>query len=521
MKEASLFLYDHIKEFRSCYALKIGSKKISYEEVLHRALTLSAFLIDNGTNKETIGIVGQRKSSSYIGLLGVLFAGCSFTPINPKYNITKINSIIKSSNIRILVGDLEDILALDKSITSRMLLNIIPDGLFHKKIPNNYIDQSILKSISPLKEPIQSKHDDLAYINYTSGSTGTPKGVKVLRSNLFYFLKNMSNMYQLEKGFRASQMFDFSFDPSVADILFTWLKGGLLCIVPEEELILPSGFIVREKINFWNSVPSIANFMIKTGNLEKNSFPELTHSMFCGEQFPIHVAKAWSAAAPNSTIENLYGPTEGTIYITRYVFTLEDEKKSFKNDIVPIGTPFDYHSSVIIDENDKPIEDSQIGEIIFSGPQITNGYLDDQSKTDMAFTSFNWDSSSLIWYRTGDLGYRNSSGDIECIGRKDSQIKIAGRRVEIGEIESALSRFKKTEGVIVVPLKDNQNIVIGCVGYTLDDITKEQILRIRKDIIEFLDPVFFPKKIISISQFPKSMSGKIDRKKLEIMAKDI
>ena len=139
----------------------------------------------------------------------------------------------------------------------------------------------------------------------------------------------------------------------------------------------------------------------------------------------------------------------------------------------------------------------------------------------MAFTSFNWDSSSLIWYRTGDLGYRNSSGDIECIGRKDSQIKIAGRRVEIGEIESALSRFKKTEGVIVVPLKDNQNIVIGCVGYTLDDITKEQILRIRKDIIEFLDPVFFPKKIISISQFPKSMSGKIDRKKLEIMAKDI
>ena len=101
----------------------------------------------------------------------------------------------------------------------------------------------------------------------------------------------------------------------------------------------------------------------------------------------------------------------------------------------------------------------------------------------MAFTSFNWDSSSLIWYRTGDLGYRNSSGDIECIGRKDSQIKIAGRRVEIGEIESALSRFKKTEGVIVVPLKDNQNIVIGCVGYTLDDITKEQILRIRKDII--------------------------------------
>ena len=521
MKEVSLFLHDHIKEFRSCCAIKIGPKKISYEELLYGALTLSAFLIDSGANKETIGIVGQRKSASYIGLLGILFAGCSFTPVNPKYNITKINSIIKSSNIRFLVGDLEDILALDQSITSQMLLNIIPDDLFHKKIPKNYIDQSTLKNFKHLKEPVQSNHNDLAYINYTSGSTGPPKGVKVLRSNLFYFLNNMSNIYQLEKGFHASQMFDFSFDPSVSDILFTWLKGGVLCIVPEEELILPSEFIIREKINFWNSVPSIANFMMKTGNLEKNSFPNLTHSMFCGEQFPIHVAKAWRSAAPNSTIENLYGPTEGTIYITQYVFTLEDENKSFKNDIVPIGTPFDSHSSAIINESNKLIKDSKIGEIIFSGPQITNGYLDDKAKTDMSFTSFDWDSTSSIWYRTGDLGYRNSSGDIECIGRKDGQIKISGRRIEIGEIESALSRFKKTQGTIVVPLRDNQNIVIGCIGYTLDSLTKEEMLRIRRDITDFLDPVFFPKKIISVPQFPKSLSGKIDRKKLEIMAKDI
>ena len=288
-------------------------------------------------------------------------------------------------------------------------------------------------------------------------------------------------------------------------------------------------YLVNEKVYGQRDVrmlpviESLINWHTESYNMRdpRNSFPNLTHSMFCGEQFPIHVAKAWRSAAPNSTIENLYGPTEGTIYITQYVFTLEDENKSFKNDIVPIGTPFDSHSSAIINESNKLIKDSKIGEIIFSGPQITNGYLDDKAKTDMSFTSFDWDSTSSIWYRTGDLGYRNSSGDIECIGRKDGQIKISGRRIEIGEIESALSRFKKTQGTIVVPLRDNQNIVIGCIGYTLDSLTKEEMLRIRRDITDFLDPVFFPKKIISVPQFPKSLSGKIDRKKLEIMAKDI
>ena len=135
----------------------------------------------------------------------------------------------------------------------------------------------------------------------------------------------MSDIYKIDPGFNASQTFDLSFDPSVSDILFTWYKNGILCVLPEKEMLVPTDFIIREKINFWNSVHSIANFMIKTGNLNPKSFPNLKHSMFCGEQFSTHIAKSWRIAAPNSTIENLYGPTETTIYITRYIYTKEDE----------------------------------------------------------------------------------------------------------------------------------------------------------------------------------------------------
>jgi amino acid adenylation domain-containing protein len=501
-------------------ALKINEHTISYKELFDKALIIASFLVNNGASNETIGIVGQRKFSSYIGLLGILFSGCSFTPINPKYNKTRINSMIKSSNIRFLVGDSSDIEKLDKDILSGMHLLIAPFSPQSDLSNCKWIHQNTITNFDLLEFPVSRNDEDLAYINYTSGSTGTPKGVKVSHLNVGTFISNMSTFYPLPIGFRASQTFDLSFDPSVSDILFTWYMTGILCVLPEKEMLVPSEFITREKITFWNSVPSIANFMMKTGNLEENSFPELTHSMFCGEQFPVHIAKAWRKAAPNSTIENLYGPTEATIYITRYVYKKEDEKKEFKNNIVPIGKPFNSHEFALLDENNIPLKKDGKGEIIFSGPQITQGYLNNEIKSNDVFVKLDWDNSNKIWYKTGDLGFINIDGNLECTGRKDNQIKLAGRRIEIGEIESALSQFPQTEGSVVVPLRDNQDIIVGCVAFTIQEITKEDILNIRSKIKDSLDTVFFPKKIISINDFPKALSGKINRKELEAMAKE-
>ena len=137
--------------------------------------------------------------------------------------------------------------------------------------------------------------------------------------------------------------------------------------------------------------------MIKTGNLNPNSFPNLEYSMFCGEQFPTHIAKAWRRAAPNSTIENLYGPTETTIYITRYLYSKEDEEKSFKNDIVPIGLPLGDHRFALIDENENLVTENKKGEIIFSGKQLSKGYLNNKQKTEEVFKKFKWDESDLRW----------------------------------------------------------------------------------------------------------------------------
>ena len=113
----------------------------------------------------------------------------------------------------------------------------------------------------------------------------------------------------------------------------------------------------------------------------------------------------------------------------------------------------------------------------------------------------------------------NHDGFIECLGRKDNQIKISGRRIEIGEIEYVLSKFSQTKDAIVVPVRDNQQIVISCIAFTENKINNEEVLEIRSKSLQFLDKVFFPKKIISIEKFPLTISGKIDRRKLEELLK--
>jgi amino acid adenylation domain-containing protein len=520
MSSLAGIMFEKMGECGELEALSIGGRSIGYQELSEKAMTVAEAIIDSGAVREAIGVVGQRKASSYFGVLGALYAGCYYTPINPKYSESRILSIIRNANIRILVGDIVDLemmdLLLARNDTPPIHTFILPEG--NSPAGKNWLDENSIRTLKALTKPVDVNHENLAYLLYTSGSTGTPKGVKVSNSNIIAFLRNMSKIYNLEKGFRASQAFDFSFDPSASDMFFTWSKGGVLCVLPEEEIMLPNEFIIREGITFWNSVPSIAGFMNKMGKLTPNCFPELRNSMFCGEQFPKHLADAWRLAAPKSTIENLYGPTEATIYISRHVYTAEETNRSFKNSIIPIGRSFPKHEFALIDESGNKLPSSEIGEIVFKGPQITNGYLHDPVKTDSVFIKFDWDKSGEQWYKSGDLGFYNEDGNLECIGRKDSQIKLGGRRIEIGEIESVLCRYPATRDAVVVPLKDANQVVIGCVAFTMNTVSKQEVEFIRKDSYKLIEQVFFPRKIITIPAYPLSPSGKTDRKQLELIA---
>lgn len=526
-KEGSLtsLLFKSYDKSRLRSAIRIDSESMSYEELYNKALQLASILKENGAHNETVAIVGHRSFSTYIGILGVLFAGCNYTPINPKLAKLKILEILRGSKVNHLIGDYVSVSQLQDQLENNDLFGksiITPLCCVKDKGGHRWMDKTNVDKTHSLSHPVDSDDSHLAYVLYTSGSTGKPKGVQVTRKNLFSYLKAIDELWDVPTGFRMSQFHDLSFDPSVSDIFYTFCNKGTLCVVPENEMMLPSDFIIREKLNVWSSVPSIGLFMSKMGALTHGQYPDLKIVRHAGEPFPVALAESWQSAAPNASIENHYGPTEATIDVSRHIYDPDHDCSIFNNNIMPIGKSFpNTKIAIVSDVLEEIIEKNQRGEIVFCGPQVSNGYLNDRAKTDESFVKFSWNNFEELWYKSGDLGFINTNGDIECAGRKDSQIKIGGRRVEIGEIEAALSHFDATRGAVVVPLRNESEIVTGCVAFNLVELSREDVSQIRQQSAKFLDSIFFPKKIFFIEDFPRSQSGKIDRKTLEKTAKQL
>ena len=510
-------IYSAAKAYSNLTALKVKDRMISYSRLNRSALLIASFLSEKKISGENIGILGRRNYSAYVGILGTVYSGCAYVPINPKYPPAKIKDIIRDANIRILISSEHDWEALRDVLKhfDELEFLLIPEGHVEQEGNINVVLNAELTTVAAMDKPIASNPNSDVYIMFTSGSTGKPKGVEVSNTNLASFLSNMNRLYDLEPGFRASQTFDLSFDPSVSDIFFTWMKGGTLCVLPEEELYCPSEYIKREKINYWNSVPTIAGFMKKLGALKPNEFPDLKYSTFCGEPLSKSIANSWRQAAPNSTVENIYGPTEATIYITRNIYYPEDSAKEYYNDIVPIGLVFHGHEVALVTDENEIAPNNEVGQLAIKGPQVTKGYLNDVEKTNMAYVNMPWDDLGHVWYKTGDLAFYNDDGLLECIGRKDRQIKIAGRRIEIGEIEYCLRTYGGLENVVVVPHRDGNGVIEGVVAYVTARQSAQQVEKISRKCQEYLESIFFPKEFIYMENIPMTVSGKIDRVLLE------
>ena len=501
-------------------ALSIDKQSISYRELTQLALHIASALLAQGAQSEAVGIVGQRQLDSYAGVLGILYAGCHYVPIHPRSSPQKLIHVIQAAGIRFLVGAQQDLQRVYNQLQEHAQHHLI---LRYMSLSGESDSSGVWSSpdtteTPAMTAPVVCQGDELAYILFTSGSTGQPKGVKVSHNNVIAYLQAIQKLWMLEPGYRASQFHDFSFDPSVSDMFTTWTLGGELCVVPESELMMPAHFIRRMELAVWSSVPAIGNFMQKLGVLKEDAFPSLQITRFAGEPLSLRMAKVWQSAAPNSTVENHYGPTESTIDVARYVYQPSAAESLFSNGVVPIGHAFPGTDIKIVDENNQPVASEVQGQIIFKGPQVSKGYLDDDIKTQSAFVQFEWDTSHAIWFKSGDLGFINAHGSVECLGRMDSQIKFSGKRVEIGEIEAALSRFDALSDVVVVAVKDAQGVVSELVGFTASELSAQALASIKQSSRQWLDPLFFPKRILTLAQLPYAVSGKVDRRTLADMA---
>jgi amino acid adenylation domain-containing protein len=396
------------------------------------------------------------------------------------------------------------------------LLVLLPDCSDVTELARQLPQHTILAANNlVLEEPFTHsvpQEDAIAYLLFTSGSTGVPKGVMVSHRNVTRFLRVMQERYSLNETDRLSQMFDMVFDLSVFDMFMAWEVGACVCVPSRQQVLLPADYIVESDLTVWFSVPSVAVLMKQLRFLQPEAFPHLRLSLFCGEALMAEVAHAWQMAAPNSVVENLYGPTEVTLACTVYRWQGQASQPDCENGVVPIGEPFPGMTAIVVNEALKEVLPGQSGELLMAGPQVALGYWKNPEKTSQMF--LRPPGRGAMFYRTGDLVRRpEGTHPLNYLGRIDHQIKIRGLRVELGEIEAVLREAAGIDRAVALGWPIAANGAEGIVAFLE---TKNVDITTVLDTVKARLPTYMvPRAIHLIAEFPLNANGKIDREALQ------
>lgn len=507
------------REFSSAPALAIGGDMYSYETIDMMARLWAGTIVRRLKNSPArVGVFAHRSLTSYVGTLAALFSGGAFVPLNPTFPVERTATMIGMADLDVIIVDDKGAAQLEKVVAASGLktfpLVFAPTGPASMALGGTeIISQVELEGQTPLQELPDVLPEDIAYLLFTSGSTGQPKGVPVTHSNVCHFLRVMANRYDFTSSDKFSQTFDQTFDLSVFDLFVAWQVGACICAMQPLDLLAPARFIARHGVTVWFSVPSIPALMRKKGTLKPGIFPTLRWSLFCGEPLPQATAEEWQAAAPDSTVENLYGPTELTIACLVHRWKPITSPEECVNEVVPIGRPFEGLGVLVLDESRKPVPPGEPGELYVSGPQTFPGYWRDPRKTMDSFLSFPVNSAPGIrFYRTGDRVLRSQNGDYVHLGRVDHQIKVLGHRVELGEIEAGLRRYEGVLEAVAIGWPEQDGTTTGIIAFISGREVDIQALKAQLRLV--LPEYMVPTEIHHVAEMPLNSNGKIDRKTL-------
>jgi amino acid adenylation domain-containing protein len=506
-------------------AVHVQDEELSYEELNRRAQALAVTLRRHKGNDDPplTAVFAYRSVEAFSGVLSALMRGHGYVPLNRTFPVQRTALMLERSGARAVIVDRESASQLDDVLRDieHSLLLILPDRYdvdrLREKWPQHRFLSGADVDAAQQWEPPAITPQSIAYLLFTSGSTGTPKGVMVSHNNVRHYVSFITKRYGITENDRLSQTFDMTFDLSVSDMFVAWERGACVCCPTQKALINPGQYIKSKGLTVWFSVPSIAIFMKKLGALKANSYPTLRISMFCGEALPAETAAAWHAAAPNSVVENLYGPTELTIACTLHRWTPSHSDEENPMGLVPIGEPFDDMDVAIVDENLNEVPPGTDGELTMSGPQLTLGYWKDPKKTASAFVSV--PSRVGTYYRTGDRVRRSESKPMVYLGRVDHQVKILGYRVELGEIESVARELSGIEAAIAVPWPISASgaggieLFLQAESFDCGGLIYKMSERLPKYMV--------PRKIHLLNQFPLNPNGKYDRNALAEKLKEM
>lgn len=336
-----------------------------------------------------------------------------------------------------------------------------------------------------------------AYILHTSGSTGNPKGVPISGDALKTYLEFITRTLKWRPGGRFSANFDLSFDLALHDLLVPIITEGVSCVSHPKLTALPHHYLETRGLSEWFSVPAAATLARKAGNLPPGSLRGLDKSLFCGEALTTADARYW-AAATATPVYNLYGPTEMTLAATLHEYA-DDPHPT-----VPIGHAFEHLRAKRGSRRDPD-------ELLLTGPQMFAGYLDPADDDD----AFETDADAVRWYRTGDRVRQVPAGYL-FQGRLDTQVKVAGHRVELTDVEHAFRTDPQVAEAVAFLDSPTGRL---CVALQLrDDTAGRTASQWRQFAADILPRYMIPAQIVTLPDIPRNRNGKVDRTKTALHA---
>ncbi|MEI5906366.1 amino acid adenylation domain-containing protein [Bacillus spongiae] len=490
-----------VEKFENDIAIKTTNESLTYKELDIESDKVAYYLHKNGLKKgEFVSIYLQRSVDTVISILGILKAGGVYVPLDPKHPKERNTYIIEDTNSPF----------------------ILTDSKYKKELANMKLSSEII-CIESLKEftkiSLDISPDDTAYVIYTSGTTGNPKGALIHHKGVINLVDWVYNTWKIENDDVVLQFATYSFDASVIDTFSSLLKGSTLFIISDEERVSEENFIKVINTENITIIPALPNVLFsRVVNYSKdnniNKLGKVKALGVGGELLTFDLFKNFRECF-GGTIRffNLYGPTESTVVCSAY----ETPSKVDNNEnifSVPIGKEISETKLYIVNEEGNLCEKGEIGELWIASVGLSQGYLNNKKKTKEVFIKNPFDNifGGKV-YKSGDLVKYKEDGNIEFIDRKDTQVKIRGHRIEIGEIESKLNMLEEIHNSIVV-VEENENDKILKAFYT----SKEYIDK--KDIIKYLKEkipsYMIPSKLSMIDKIPFTPTGKVDRKLLAL-----
>lgn len=468
-------------------AVRSSEGALTYQDLDQRAEAFARYLKDKGVGPDVlVALMLERSCDMLVALLGVLKAGGAYIPLDPDYPRDRIGYMLDHSQAPFLV-------------TQLTLLNVVPET--NARVICFDADWPDLEPLPAPGAPLSSDH--LAYVIYTSGSTGKPKGVQITHGGVANFLSSMLETPGMRSEDVLLAVTTLSFDIAVLE-LFLPLCCGATTVIADRSVATDGELMKQALLGFGVTVmqatPSTWRNLLNAGWRGNGSFKVLCG----GEAFPPDLANQLLGCA--GEVWNMYGPTETTIWSTCYRLTK-------KNQPVLIGRPIANTQVFVLDRSHNPVPVGLIGDIYIGGHGLARGYLYADELTQAAFIRhpFSQDPSARL-YKTGDEGRFLPDKNLEYKNRADHQIKIRGYRVELGEIEAALSDFDSISQAAVL-LREDKPEAKRLVAYLIaEDGSSVNTMDVRRHLSNVLPHYMIPQNYMVMARFPLTPNGKIDRK---------